>query len=68
MTGPPVARGLGRVTSASSLEAAKVASEVADNNPASNSEVILIFIREPPRKISGYLKLVWVEGGLVPAG
>lgn len=68
MTGPPVAPDFGRVAPASSLDAAKAASDVADNKPASNSEVILMFIGEPLQKMSGYLRLVVGAGWLVPVG
>lgn len=68
MTGPLVAPDLVPVASAPSLDAAMAASDVADNNPASNSEVILVFIRVPLQKMSGYLMLVPLAVRLVPIG
>lgn len=43
MTGPLVAPDLVLVASGLSVDSAKVCTDIADNNPASNNEVILMF-------------------------
>jgi hypothetical protein len=68
MTGPLVAPDLVPVVSAPSLDAAMAVSDVADKNPASNSDVSLVFIRVPLQKVSGYLRLVFGAAQLVPVG
>jgi hypothetical protein len=68
MTGPLVAPDLLPVVSGLSFDPAKVCRDAADNNPANNNEVILMFNMVRLQKVSRYLTLVWRAVWLVPVG